>query len=181
MAQLKIDKLIEYAYLREECDLPSTIRDEMLEHKIYRAQEVLRMLFGDAFYQDYLTNYKAETFSTAYTTIYPYVKQFIAWQANQYWTLKANFMEHASGFRVHSEPNSVAASDQQMAILIKDAKYQADYYKRLLVDYLNAHHADYPLYEYSCGKGVTGNGFHISAVKNKGKCEPHYRRRKCCD
>lgn len=180
MAQLKIDKLITYAYMREECDLPSTIREEMLEHKIYRAQETLRMIFGDAFYQDFLTNYKNDSFSTAYTTIYPYVKQFLAWQTNQYWTLKANFMEHASGFRVHSEPNSVAASDAQMAILIKDAKYQADYYKRLLVDYLNAHYADYPLYDYHCGKGVTGNGFHISAVKNKGKYEPHYRR-KCCD
>jgi hypothetical protein len=181
MAKLKIDKLITYAYMREECDLPDTVRDEMLEHKIYRAQEMLRMLMGDEFYQDYLVKFKAETFNTAEETLFSYVKQFVAWQAYQFWVLKANFMTHASGFRVHSEPNSVAATDVQMAVLIKDAKYQADYYKKLMVDYLNAHCSDYPLYDCTCGKDLSGNGFHISAVKNKHKEPQPYGRRKCCD
>lgn len=181
MAELKIDKLVTYAYMREQCDLPDVIRDEELEHKIYQAQETLRMIFGDSFYQDFLTKFKADTFNAAETTIYSYVKQFVAWQAHQYWVLKANFKIHAGGFRVHSEPNSTPATDTQMAMILKDAKYKADYYKTLLVDYLNGHYSDYPLYDYKC-VARTGNAFHISAVKNKHKHpQPKGFRRPCCD
>lgn len=164
----KVDKLISYAYLREEVDIPQSIEDAELEHKIYRAQEMLRMLMGDEFYQDFLTNYKSSTLSTAYNTLYsPYVKQFVAWQACEYWTVKANFKPTRSGFRVHSEENSVVATDVQMATLIKDVKQQAQYYKKLLVDFLNGNSTDYPLYANYCSSGLTGNSFHISAVKNK--------------
>lgn len=141
MAKLKIDKLIEYAYLREECDLPDVIIDEELEHPIYRAQEVLRMLMGDAFYQDYLTSFKNLPFTAAYSTVFSYIKQFLAWQAHEFWVVKANFKVHASGFRVHSEDNSTAPTDSQMATIIKDAKYQGNYYKKIMVDFLNNHAA----------------------------------------
>lgn len=174
MAKLKIDKLIEYAYLREECDLPDVIIDEELEHPIYRAQETLRMLMGDAFYQDFLTAFKNLPLSTVYDNVFPYIKQFIAWQAHEFWVVKANFKVHASGFRVHSEQNSVAPTDVQMATIIKDAKYQANYYKKIMVGYLNNHYTDYPLYENTCRSDKTGNGFHISAVKNKHKCTEPY-------
>lgn len=179
MAKLKIDKLIEYAYLREECDLPDVIIDEELEHPIYRAQETLRMLMSDGFYQDYLSAYKNLPLSTAYASLFPYVKQFLAWQAHEFWVVKANFKVHASGFRVHSEQNSAPPTDIQMATIIKDAKYQSNYYKKIMVDFLNNHASDYPLYNMSCRNDKTGNGFHISAVKNKNKHES-YSRGKCC-
>ena len=163
----KVNKLITYAYLREECDIPQSIDDSEFEHKVYRAQEMLRMIIGDEFYSDYLTNYKANTLSPAYTTLYNYIKQFIAWQTHEYWVVKANFKPTRAGFRVHSEENSVVASDVQMATLIKDAKQQAQYYKKLLIDYLNGHSTDYELYSQFCNSGLTGNTFHISAVKNK--------------
>lgn len=177
----KLDKFITYAYLKEECDIPQNLPDEELEHKIYRAQETLRMLMGDAFYQDYLTNYKANTLSAAYLLIQPYINQYIAWQAHEFWVPKANFKVTRGGFRVHTEENSVVASDIQMATLIKDAKYQSQYYKNLFVDYLNNHHADYPLYEYSCRDDKRGNGFHISAVKNKHRGTSPYHIKKCCN
>lgn len=180
MAKLKVDKLITYAYMRDEVDLPSVIQDEELEHKIYRAQEMLKMLFGAEFYADYLTNYKAETFSAAYTTLYDYVKQFVAWQANEFWTISANFKVHAGGFRVHQEENSTPATDVQMAAIIKDAKYQASYYKQLMVDYLNAHCSDYPLYDCNCRDSKAGNGFQISAVINKNKQYKSKYKRPCC-
>ncbi len=173
----KLDKLISYAYLKEEVDIPQNIEDAELEHKIYRAQEMLRMIIGDEFYQDFLINYKANTLSSAYTTVYPYIKQFVAWQANEYWTVKANFKPTRSGFRVHSEENSVVASDIQMGTLIKDAKQQAQYYKMLLVDFLKGRCGEYPLYSAYCNSELTGNSFHISAVKNKHKenCGCHGR------
>lgn len=163
----KLNKLINYAYLKEECDLPQNIPDEELEHKIYRAQEMLRMLMCDEFYQAFLTAYLAGTLTGVYATLYPYIKQFVAWQAHEYFVIKANFKPTRSGYRVHSEENSQPATDVQMATLIKDAKQQAQYYKKLLVDFMNGNRANYPLYCGDCSGNLSGNSFHISAVKNK--------------
>lgn len=174
----KLDKLITYAYLKDECDMPENLPDKEVSHLIHRAQETLRMLMGDEFYQAFILEYKVGTpFTTVvYQSLFdPYVKQYVAWQTHEFWVPKANFKKTRAGFRVHTEENSTAATDIQMAILTKDAKYQAAYYKQLLLDYLNNHYADYPLYPYSCNKKVTGNAFHISAVKNKHKCEHKYK------
>lgn len=167
MAQLT-DKLITFAYLKQEVDIPQNIPDAELDHKVYRAQERLRMLMGDEFYQDFLIKYKANQFSAVYTSLYnPFVKQFVAWQACVYWTLEANFKPTRSGFRVHSEENSVVVTDDQLTVILKDRKQQAEYYVKLMVDFMNNHAADYPLYNNKCGNNLTGNTFHISAVKNR--------------
>lgn len=171
----KLDKLITYAYLKEELDLPQNLDDAEFEHKIYRAQEMLRMLMGDEFYRDFLTNYKASTLSTVYNSLYdPYVKQFVAWQTKEFWVKQANFKPTRAGFRVHTEENSQPASDVQMGGIIKDANQTAQYYKVLMVDFLNGHSADYPLYSRNCGNNLTGNGNHISAVRKK-----HHHNCKC--
>lgn len=172
-------KLITFAYLKEEVDIPQNIPDEELDHKIYEAQETMRMLIGDEFYQDYSIKFTNKKLSSAYTTLLPYIKQYVAWQANEYWTIKANFKPTRSGFRVHTEENSVVATDIQMATLIKDAKQKAQYYKMLLVDYLNGHAVDYPLYVGNCKNNLTGNTFHISAVSNKCRSTHNCRCRSC--
>lgn len=183
----KLDKLITYAYLKEEVDLPENLPDSELEHPIYRAQETLRMLMGDEFYQDFLTNYKANSLSDAYNTAFPYLKQYIAWQAYEFWVPRANFKVTRAGFRVHKEEHSDPAPDANMAFIIKDAKSQSQYYKNLLVGFLDNHHADYPLYSTNCRSKQTGNSFHISAVKNKHKASDSMdisftskRRKRCC-
>lgn len=168
----KLTKLIDYAYLKEETDLPQNLDNDDLEKKIYRAQETLRMLMGDAFYQDYISQYPSFT-TSSYSTVYPYVKQYLAHQTFEHYVVMANYKPTRSGFRVHSEENSVVVTDVQMSIIIKDAKQQTQQYKNLLVDYLNGHAADFPLYSQRCNTNLTGNGFHISAVKNKNKKEYH--------
>lgn len=170
MAELT-DKLITFAYMRGEVDIPQNIPKDELDFKISRAQERLRMLMGDGFYQDFLTTYKASTknnpLTGAYASLYdPYIKQFIAHQAYVYWTLEANTKPTRSGIRVHSEENSEAASDAQMSVLLKDRKQDAEYYARLLTDYMDNHASDFPLYNSKCGRS-TGNAFHISAVRRK--------------
>lgn len=174
----KVDKLITYAYLKEECDIPIQIDEQELEHPIYQAQETLRMLMGDEFYQNFLSSYKDNSFSTAYTALYAYVKQYIAWQAYEFWIVKANFKPTRSGFRVMEEPNSTPATDAQMASLIKIAKQQAQMYKVKMVDYLNGHSSDYTLYSVNCNNNLTGNTFRISAVRsiNKHGKDCHCRR-----
>jgi|SRR5688572_14065493 len=170
MAELT-DKLITFAYMRGEVDLPQNIPQDEFDGKIYKAQERLRMIMGDAFYQSFLTVYKTSTKNNPLTGVNaalydPYIKQFIAHQAFVFWTLEANFKPTRSGIRVHSEDNSEAASDAQMSMLLKDRKQSAEYYAKLLVDFLNYHASDYPLYESNC-KTYSGNAFHISAVRRQ--------------
>lgn len=170
MAELT-NKLITYAYLRGEVDIPQNIPPEEFDFKINRAQERLRMLMGDAFYQDFVSSYKASSknnpLTGAYEALYdPYIKQFVAHQAFVYWTMEANLKPTRSGYRVHEEENSTAATDTQMSVLLKDRKQNAEYYAQLLVDFLNAHAYDYGLYNRGCN-AKTGNAFHISAVKRK--------------
>lgn len=179
----KQDKLITYAYLREECDLPQNLDDSELEKHVYAAQEMLRADIGDGFYQDLLTNYRANSLSAAYTSVYdPYIKQFVAWKAAEYWTVKANFKVTRAGFRVHTEENSAAATDTQMGEIIKDAKYKASFYKNLLIDYLDNHSGDYELYN-RCGSKKS-NGFGITVIKKKEFQPDIYNRGgsfKCCN
>jgi len=166
---VKYDKLITYAYMKDECDLPVHLPDIELETKIYRAQQTLRMLMCEAFYFDLIDKFiHSDTvpLTSEYAALMPYVKQYLAWQAHEYWIIRANFKYTLSGVRVHTEPNSTAATDVQMGILIKDAKYQAEYYKRLLVSYIRENSSIYPLY-CNCGAGSVGNTFHVSSVRNK--------------
>jgi hypothetical protein len=176
MAELT-DKLINFAFLKQEVDIPQGLDNDEFDHKIHRAQQRLRMLMGDEFYQDFLTNYKNNTLSAAYQSLYkPYIKQFVAFQTYELWTVTANFKPTRSGFRIHSEENSEAVSSEGMAIIIKDAKQEAEYYAKLLVDFIKNHSSDYPLYNNGC-KSLIGNSFHISAVKNKH--DNHCNCRKC--
>jgi hypothetical protein len=182
MAQLN-DKFITFAYMRGEVDIPQNIPSAEFDHKISRAQERLRMLMGDEFYQAFLTAYKASTkqnpLTGAYAGLYdPYIKQFVAWQAYAYWTVEANYKPTIAGYRVHTEENSVAATMEEMAILIKDRKQQAEYYTKLLVDYMDNHAADLPLYQNNC-RNLTGNTFHLTAVKKTHGDDCHCRRCRC--
>lgn len=163
----KLDKLITFAYLRGEVDIPQNIQAEEFDHKIYKAQETLRMLIGEGFYQDFLSKYKDKSLSDNEKLFYEYVKQYVAWQAYEFWTATANFKPTRSGFRVHTEENSVVATDVQMATIIKDAKQSSQYYKKLMIDYLNKNAATFPLYQNGCRNDLAGNTFRISAVKKK--------------
>lgn len=163
----KLDKLVTYAYVKDELDIPTNVPDQEFDKPITRAQEVLRMLIGDEFYQDFQTNYQANTLSASYTTLFPYIKQFLAWEAGEKWTLRANYKATRSGFRVHTEENSQVASDQAMAAIFRDAKAQSQFYKNILIGYLDNHSTEYELYNQGCHNKNVGNSFKISAVKNK--------------
>lgn len=174
MAQLT-DNFITFAYLKAETDIPQNVESDKFDHKISRAQEKLRMLMGDEFYQDFLITYKAGPLSGAYQSLYnPYIKQFVAWQAVAYWIVESNYAPTRSGYRIQSDENSIAVPTEEMGILITDRKQQAEYYSKLLVLFLDNHASDYPLYNNKCKKN-SNNTFHISVVRNKHKsdCDCH--------
>lgn len=170
-------KLINYQYLRNEVDISQNIPDKELDNPIKRAHEMLEMIIGDDLYNEVIGQAATvpQTFSTANTTLLTYIKSFLAWQAYQFWIPKANFKDTKSGFRIMQEDNSVAASEKDMATLIRDIKMWAQTKKEKLVQFLEDNCSTYPLYECGCGTNKrTGTGFHITAVgKHKKGCECH--------
>lgn len=162
-------KLINYQYLRTEADISQNVGDEELDNPIKRSEEMLSMVVGEDLYNELVS--QNPNFTGANVTLMPYVKKFLAWQAYQFWLPKANFKTHNSGIRVHREDNSEAATDGQMATLIRDAKEWAQTQKEKLVQFLEDNSSSYPLYETWCGKNRrTGTGFHITAVGHGKGC-----------
>lgn len=168
-------KLINYQYLKNETDISQNVHESELDNPIKRSQEMLEMVIGTALVAELVSqdSINPKSFTTANTTLMSYVKPFLAWQAYQFWLPKANFKTHASGLRVHEEDNSRAATDAEMANLIRDAKMWAQTKKEKLVQFLEDNCSTYPLYDCECGtQKRTGTGFHITAVgKHKHGCK----------
>jgi hypothetical protein len=159
-------KLINYQYLKTEVDISQNVPESELDTPIRRAQEMLSMIIGEDLYNELDSQHP--TFTGANVALMPMVKKFLAWQAYQFWLPKANFKSHASGMRVHDEENSRAATEGEMATLIKDAKMWTQTQKEKIIQYLNDNYESFPLYDNHCGTtGRTGTGFHITAVGTK--------------
>lgn len=174
----KLTKLINYAYLKEEVDLPQDLPDSEFEHKILWAQDTLKMIIGSEFYADYLLKFESDSISF-YSALVPFVKQFLAWQTAEYWVPTANYKVTKSGFRIHTETNSAVVSDQQQATITKMYNQQAQKYKMFLVNYLNDNQDSYPLYEQDCNTSNTGGTFKITSVRGKHKEGCGCRRCRC--
>ena len=166
-------KLINYQYVKNETDISQNVPEAELDNPIKRSQEMLEMVIGETLVAELASQYP--NYSTANVTLITYIKPFLAWQAYQFWLPKANLKTHASGLRVHEEDNSRAATDAEMATLIRDAKMWAQTKKDKLVQFLEDNCATYPLYDcVNCGKTNTrtGTGFHITSVgRHKHGCQ----------
>jgi hypothetical protein len=157
-------KLINYQYVKIETDISQNVYEEELDVPIKRAQEMLEMIIGETLVAE-LVSQNPNSLSAANVTLMGYVKPFLAYQAFQFWLPKANFKTHASGLRVHEEDNSRAATTEEMATLIRDAKMWVQTKKEKLVSFLNDNCDTYPLYDCNCNSNSrTGTGFHITAV-----------------
>ena len=156
-------KLINYQYLKQEVDLSQNVPEQELDTPIRRAQEMLSMIIGESLYNE--IDGQHPNYSETNAPLIAHIKKFLAWQAYQFWLPKANFKTTASGLRVHREDNSDAATDTQMATLIRDAKMWTQTQKEKMVTYLDDNYASFPLYEAFCGKTKrTGTGFYITGV-----------------
>ena len=165
-----MSKLITYAFLRAECDISSNIEDKVLDNPIKQAQETLRMILSEAFYAQIVSQFDAKTLSAANTAlITPYLKQYIAWQAYEFWLVKANFNATRSGIRVHTDESSTIASSEDMATLLRDAKQKSAFYKGLMMTFLNNNASNYALYTTSCQSNTFGTGMHITSISKKSR------------
>lgn len=165
-------KLISYAYFKQETDISQNIDESKLDNPIKNAHRQLKFLIGTDFYNQIVSQFPSSFTTDNMSFFDPYVKQFLAWQAYEYYIIKANFAETASGFRVYKEENSDVATDKQMGELIRIAKETSQLYKGEMITFLvtaqNADSTKYPLYTDKCYKSF-GTGFHISKISKKDK------------
>tara|TARA_R110000868_G_scaffold199747_1_gene446361 strand:- start:2598 stop:3164 length:567 start_codon:yes stop_codon:yes gene_type:complete len=165
-----MSKLIKYAYLKEETDISDVVDNKKLDNPIKNAGDRLRALIGVSFYDELVSQIitTPTSLSTANLAFFdPYVKQYLAWQAYEFWIIKANTYETRTGVRTFKEDNSDPASDKLMGEQIAMAKRQTQFYKDTMINFLRTAQrvtsTAYPLYTTTCGAS-TGSGFGISAI-----------------
>jgi len=164
-------KLITSAYLKQETDIDTNIDASELDNPIKWAQDRLRFLLGKQFYdQIYSQGTSTPTsFSAANSAFFdPYVKQFLAWQAHEFYRIKSTAISKRSGLRVFKDETDDAAPDSIVNLHIKTAKEQTQFYKGEMINYiLQEQAADstaFPLYESDCENKRFGSGFGITGV-----------------
>lgn len=165
-----MSNLITYNFMREETRISNNIDDTTLDNPIKRAQKILKFLLGTAFYEEIEDQHETTYFSTDNDALFdPYIKAFLAWQAYEFYAIRANVYESRTGFRQFREDNSDVASPEFMANVIRDAKQWTQFYKGEMLTFIKQQQridtSKYPLYR-DCGDKV-GTGFHITSIRKK--------------
>jgi hypothetical protein len=165
-----MSKLITYAYFKKETDISDIVDNNKLDNPIKNAHDHLRALIGKAFYDELVSQNSTtpKTLTAANEAFYdPYVSQFLAWKAYEFYIVKANTYESRVGVRIFREDNSEPASDKIMGEQIALAKKQAQFYKDEMLNFLRSsqrvNSSAYSLYTNSSTASSAG-GFGISAV-----------------
>lgn len=165
-----MNKLITYAYMKQETDIAQIIDNEKLDNPIKRAQDRLRALIGPPFYDELISQVitTPKTLTAANNSFFdPYVKEYLAWQAYEIYLSKANTQETRIGVRVFKEDNSDPASDktmgEQLALARQDLKLKKDAVINFLRTAQKVLSTAYPLYT-SKYCGTNDSGFGITAI-----------------
>lgn len=166
-----MSKLITAAYMKSETDLDDTVDSRALDNPIKWAMDRLRFLLGKAFYDQILTQGTVPTsFSAENSSLFdPYIKQFLAWQAHEFYVISTTAMRKRSGLRVVKDDVDDPAPDSTINLHIKNAKDQTTFYKGELINYIiqeqDNNSSVFPLYDcknesikFSGSSGFTGVG-----------------------
>lgn len=166
-----MSKIITAAYLKAECDIDTNIDNRELDNPIKWAQDRLRFILGKNFYDQIYTQGSTTptSFSSDNSALFdPYVKQFLAWQAHEFFVIKSTAIRKRTGLRTHVDEVDEAAPSDVVNLHIKTAKEQTQFYKGEMVNYIlarqQADSTKFPLYERDCNNSKFGTGFGISGV-----------------
>jgi hypothetical protein len=166
-----MSKLITAAYLKAECDIDTNIPNVDFDNPIKWAQDRLRFLLGKRFYDEIYSQGTTtpSSFTADNSALFdPFVKQFLAWQAHEFFVIRATADRKRGGLRVHVSETDEAASSEIVNLHIKSAKEQTQFYKGEMINYIlqvqEGDSAKFPLYEDDCNTSKFGTGFGISGV-----------------
>lgn len=158
--------LIPLAYINEACNASINTEEKKLKADLEEAQTDLKDVLGTEFYDQIVTQYEDETFTSANDTLYEnYIKQFLAWQSF-YYHLGFSQGDHTpTGIREFKDDNSEILSDVKLYAFEKNVKRRATRYKYDLINYLKERQANdstaFPLWDEPCNEEFS---FGITAV-----------------
>lgn len=164
--------LIPLPYINEACFVSQNIDEKKMKASLDEAQADLRDVLGVEFYDQIVSQYEGESFSTANDTLYEeYIKQFLAWQSYYYSLGFSQSESTPTGERSFNDENSTILQDVQLYSKEKNIKRRATRYKYDLINYLKESQDNdstaFPLWEEPCNEefsfGITG----ISVGENK--------------
>jgi hypothetical protein len=163
--------LITYGYFRDETNVSQNFDDKIITNPIQRAQNTLSFLIGKAFYNEIVEEFESVDFVTGDngSLFDPYIKQYLAWQAYEYYLIRSDFYESRTGLRKFNDENSEILPATEKADYIRSVKQWVAEYKGQMLMYIKQEQridpSKYPLYR-DCGE-KQGSGFHITAITAK--------------
>ena len=130
------------------------------------AQDTLSDVLGGEFYDEIVTQYAAETFSTANDTLYEdYIKDFLAWQTCYYYQKFVNYNATPTGNREFIDENSTIVADVKQYAIDRNISDMVKTYKNKMINFLKLAQSKvstaYPLFDAKCDYGF---GFAITSV-----------------
>lgn len=160
-------KLITSSFVKAECELSDEIENRELDNPIKQAQDRLKFILGRELFEDVYNQgiTSPTTYSTANTALFdPYIKQFLAWQAHEFYLIKSTAISKRGGLRVLVAEADESPSDQIVNLHIKTAKEMTEFYKGQLVNFLIENETTYTLYDVDCTTHKMGTGSGITGV-----------------
>lgn len=178
-----MSKLITAAYLKAECDIDTNIPNVDFDNPIKWAQDRLRFLLGKRFYDEIFSQGTTTptSFSSDNSALFdPYVKQFLAWQAHEFFVVKSTAARMRSGLRIQTSEVDEPAPSDVVNLHIKTAKEQTQFYKGEMINYILQEQENdstkFPLYEDDCNSNKFGTGFGITGVTKISTSQKEFNR-----
>lgn len=161
--------LIPLAYLNEACFLSLNVDDKKYQMVLKIAQDTLKSVLGEEFYEEIESEYEGNTLSDDNESLYEgYIKDFLAWQTYFYYLIFANLDSTPTGLREFNDENSSIVSDVKMYAVEKNVMEFVNRYKYSMINFLKLEQekdsSKYPLFDSKCDYGFN---FGITSVDKK--------------
>lgn len=165
-----MSRLITVQYLKKETDISANVDADTLDNPIKWAMDRLKFLLGnvlyDAIYSQATTT--PTTFSAENAALFdPYIKQYLAWQAYEFYVTRSMSLETRTGFRVHKDDTSDPAGAEDLNARIRAAKEQTQFYKGQMLNFITQEqelNGSYASYDEDCENNKFGSGSGITGV-----------------
>lgn len=161
--------LIPLSYLNEACFLSLNVDDKKYQMVLKIAQDTLKSVLGEEFYEQIESQYEANTLTAPNETLYEnHIKDYLAWQTYFYYLKFANLDSTPTGLREFSDENSSILSDVKMYGVEKNVMEFVNRYKYSIINFLKLEQerdsTAYPLFDSKCDYGFN---FGITSVDKK--------------
>lgn len=150
--------LIPLSYLNEACFLSLNVDDKKYQMVLKVAQDTLKEIIGEEFYEQIESQYDSNTLSADNDALYEgHIKDYLAWQTYFYYLKFANVDSTPTGLREFNDDNSSIVSDVKMYSLEKNVMEFVNRYKGMMVTFIKLEKEKdsdkYPLFNCKCDYG----------------------------